>query len=257
MLFENVVPSENVSNSVNSVNVKSVVNEDTMFFEGSSISSSYIKSVVADRFISKIYVYVADTFYVDEDLKLNGIAELQIFANTWNITRPVTFDLSGLNGASQKSTLAKGSAGNPGSKGMDGGNIFALANILINGNNLTVISDGGNGGDGQDGSASDDVFVLFSGENGVGDSGWFSQGDLHSYYKKYFNDKGYDTDISDIDDYTSLYAVFVHKKKSSFNIRLNPRKCCGKTGVGGTGKFELHFESLDKRRKCILDFGKH
>lgn len=238
-MFKNVVPREIVSNSVT---VKSFVNDDTMFVEGSSVNSSYIKSLMADRLITKIYVYVADTFYVDDDLKLNGIAELQIFANTWNIMRPVTFDVSGFNGTiDQKSILARGSAGNSGSKGMDGGNVFALANTLLNGNYLTVISNGGNGGDGQDGTASDDVYVLFGGDNDVGDSGWFSQGDLHNYYKKYFNDKGYDVDVSAVDKYTSLYAVFVHNEKATYNITLHPQKCCGKTGMGGAGKFKLNF----------------
>ena len=98
-----------------------------------------------------------------------------------------------------------------------------------------MISNGGNGGKGQDGSSNDDTYVLLNVENDTGDSGWFSSGDLHNYYRKYFTDQGYDVEITDADDYTSLYAVFVHDKKASFNIRLHPQKCCGTTGLGGPG----------------------
>lgn len=221
--------------------------DGAMYVKGSSVNSSYIKSLTADHTISKLYVYVADTFFADEDLTLNGIEELQIFANKWIVERPVTFDLSGFNGTNHEPTILKGKAGKPGNYGMDGGNFFGLANELINGENLTVMSNGGNGGDGQDGTANDDIYALFNGENGDGESGWFKQVDLHRYYEKYFNDKGYDVDISDVDDYTSMYAVFVHNKKISLNIRLHPRKCCGTTGKGGAGESIFEFSIFLKR----------
>lgn len=223
------------------VPVQQFFNDDVMVVEGHSIYSSDIKTMLADRNVSKIYVYLTHTFFADEDLTLNGISELQIFASTWNITQPVTFDLSGSDGARQEVRMEpefSGTAGNNGNAGKDGGNFFGLANETINGDYLTVRCIGGNGGDGQDGVASDDVYVLLNVDDDIDNSSWFSNGDLHSYYKKYFDDRGYDSEISDIDDYTSLYAVFAHNKKASFNIRLHPRKCCGTTGIGGEGKTE-------------------
>lgn len=218
---------------------QSFFNGDTLMIEGPSVSSSDIKLLMTDRNISKIYVYVASTFYANEDLQLNGITELQIFANIWNITRPVSFDLTGRDGSNHESIVVKGSAGKSGNAGMPGGNFFAWANEIINGEHLTVISNGGNGGDGQDAAASDDINVTFNENNDIGASGWFSTVDLHNYYDRFFSDRGYDPEIGGIDDYASFYALFVHDKKASFNIRLHPRKCCGTTGNGGAGKIKF------------------
>lgn len=201
------------------------------------MNSSDINSRLTDREnITKIYVYVADTFYADVDLQLNGIEELQIFANIWNIPRPVTFNLSGFDGEKQVAAV-DGLAGNSGNDGTAGGSFFGVANEIINGDYLMVISNGGNGGDGQDGGASNDIYVLFNVANGTGDSGWFSSGNPLDFYKKYFDEKGYISEVSGIDDYTSFYAIFVHDKKATFNMRLHPRECCGTTGMGGVGKF--------------------
>ncbi|KAJ6648957.1 hypothetical protein Bhyg_04189 [Pseudolycoriella hygida] len=210
--------------------------DDVVVIEGRNVNSSDIKAVLGNRNRTKIYVYVVDTFYVDEDLKLNGIKELQIFANTWYVERPVTFDLSGSDGESQEAESEDGLAGNPGNDGMDGGNFLALANEVTGINYLTVISNGGNGGDGQEGTGSDDVYVLLNANSDLSNSGWFSSGeDLVHHFKNYFNENGYISEINDINDHTSLYAVFVHNKKVSFNIRLHPWKCCGSIGMGGVG----------------------
>lgn len=209
--------------------------DDVMVVEGRSIHSSYIKFLLAVRNISKIYIYLTDTFHADEDLVLNGIEEMQIFASVWNVTRPVTFDLSGQEGARQESAV-NGSAGYSGNDGTAGGNFFGLAREIINGDYLTVRSNGGNAADGQDGSGSDDVYVLLNIDDDSSDSGWFSSGDILSYYKKYFGDRGYDAEIVGMNDTTSIYAVFVHNRNVNFTVRLHPKKCCGPTGVGGVGK---------------------
>lgn len=219
-----------------SLETLTIPGDDTLLMERHCINSSDIRVMMTDRTISKIYVYVVDTFYADEDLKLNGIAELQIFANTWHIARPVTFELTASDGTNPEPMKFKGSAGNCGNAGINGGKFFGLGNEIINGEHLTVISNGGNGGDGQDALASDDINVTFNEDNDIGDSGWFSTANLHNYYERYFKDRGYDPDISGINDNTSFYALFVHDKKASFNIRLHPRRCCGTTGKGGAGK---------------------
>lgn len=226
------------------INVSSTIlylnddNDDVLIIERHIVNCSDIKVLLIDRNATKIYVFVAETFYVDEDLPLNGIKELHIFAPTWNITKPVTFDLSGLDGTN-KEPAAYAQPGEPGNDGTDGGNLFALANEIIHSEYLTIISNGGSGGKGQDGGGSDDVYVLLNADNHEGDSGWLSGGDVVDYYKKYFDERGYIPQVNGIDDYTSFYAVFVHEKKTSFNIELHPRKCCGITGRGGVGKIFL------------------
>lgn len=214
-----------------------IIIEIELELEGDNISSSAIKNMLAGGSIfSKIDVYVADTFYADDDLYLNGVNELNIFTSTWNNMQPVIFDLSGSDGVSQQASI-NGLAGQPGKNGTHGGNFFVLANKMINGGYLTVKSNGGNGADGQDGGTSDDIFVLLNVEDDSCPSGWFSSGgELLDYYKGYFDNRGYDSEISETDDYTSLYAVFVQEKKASFDVRLHPKKCCGSTGIGGVGK---------------------
>lgn len=90
-----------------------------------------------------------------------------------------------------------------------------MANNIIDGDFLTVILNGGNGGDGQDGTASDDVIVTFGEPEHKGD-------------------RGYET-ISSIDNSTSLYTLLARNGEATFNITLHPRQCCGITGVGGAG----------------------
>ncbi len=140
------------------VSTQLLFNDDVMVIEGDSVSSSQIKlmltganvsTIYVHRIsgseiklmlggpkVSKIYVYLTHTFYADEDLKLNGISEFQVFASTWNVTNPVTFDLSGTDGEGHERIN--------GSTGIDGGNFFGLTKEIINGGDLTVISNGVN-----------------------------------------------------------------------------------------------------------------
>lgn len=226
-VLQKVSPHESFSND----------DDDEMLIEGHTIHSSDIKTLLADRNVSRIYVYLTDAFHVDESLELNGLKEMKVFASLWNITKPVTFDLSGPDGINQLESAINGSAGFSGNDGSAGGNFIGLTRDIINGDYLTVRSNGGNGANGQDGGGSDDVYVLLNADDDDGgNSGWFSGGDIISYYKTYFEERGYDAEISDIDDYTSLYAVFVHNRKVNFTVRLHPKKCCGATGIGGAGK---------------------
>lgn len=233
------------------VAVKSFFNDDVMVVKGDSIKSSEIKLMLADRNVSKIYVYLTNTFYADEDLQLNGIREFQVFASIWNVTQFVTFDLSGRDGANHDRAI-NGAAGKKGNQGMDGGSFFGLANKTVNGDYLTIISNGGNGGTGQDGAASDDVYVLLNVNDNNGDCGWFSNGDVLNYYKKYFDDRGYDAEISEIDDSTSFYAVFKHDKKASFNVRLHTRTCCGQLVWEEQVKISFHSNVKCVDVQCAL-----
>ncbi|KAJ6641635.1 hypothetical protein Bhyg_06575 [Pseudolycoriella hygida] len=173
----------------------------------SSVNSSDIKLSATNRNISKIYVYATDTFYVDEDLKLSGIKELQIFAKIWNVIPPsVTFDLSGSNGANQE-PASEGSGGRP-----------------VNGGRLTIKTNGGTGAAGQDGGGSDDIYVLLNAEEDLSDSG---------------------SNISTKKDTIRRLLImkikplrmqlFWQDKKTNFVIRLHSKKCCGTIGAAGVG----------------------
>ncbi|KAJ6641396.1 hypothetical protein Bhyg_06335 [Pseudolycoriella hygida] len=215
--------------------VDQLYDDDALVIKSSSVNSSDIKLLATDRNISKIYVYATDTFYVDEDLKLGGIKELQIFAKTWNVIPPsVTFDLSGSDGANQE-PASEGSGGRPGNSGLDGGHFLGLANETINGGRLTIKTNGGTGAAGQDGGGSNDIYVLLNAEEDLSDSGSLINGNIHRFYKKYFDEKGYDSEIIDHENQVTQNATFWQDKKTNFVIRLHSKKCCGTIGAAGVG----------------------
>lgn len=162
-VLKTVVSLETISNSVNAVT--HTHDGDRLLIKGHFMNSSYIKTlskaITTNRTIQKVHVHVVNTFYVDDGFEMRGIGELYILAKKWIISREATFDLSGLNGRKPAISTVKGSAGNPGEAGKNGANFFGLATEIINGELLTVKLNGGNGGEGQDGTASDNVRVIF------------------------------------------------------------------------------------------------
>lgn len=99
-----------------------------------------------------ITIYVADTLFIDSDLDLRDKPETQlhIFAHTWLVqsygTAKYSFNLNGTDGANQAPPTSKGVAGKAGHSGMNSGHFFGVANRLIDGESLTVLLNGGNGG---------------------------------------------------------------------------------------------------------------
>jgi energy-coupling factor transporter ATP-binding protein EcfA2 len=90
---------------------------------------------------------------IDVDLpkdKMSG-RNLSIIANIWEITGERTIDLSGLDCDYQYSQAALGQDGSPGRPGKSGGHFFGYGNHFIGKGNLGICSNGGKGGDGQQG----------------------------------------------------------------------------------------------------------
>lgn len=203
-----------------------------MIIRGNFVKSSNIRLTECPlNQISRINVYVVSTFYVDSDLNLIGFEELKIFANKWYILHVATFHLNGLNGEPHE----RNDNGMPGNPGMDGGNFFGLANEIINGDLLTVNVNGGNGANGQDGISYDDVEVEFN-EREHKTTSAFDTESLDSYYLRYFQEKGYYVELIQSASFLRYYAVVATGSGYYQKFRLYPARCCGKTGVGSSGK---------------------
>lgn len=141
-------------------------NDDVLNITGNIMRSSDIRTdrcPLSDK-VKKINVFVVHTFYVDGDLNLGALneVELHILTNTFDVRRKSVFNLNGKNGESQETPTTKGTAGKNGNPGQSSGNFFGWANKVINGDSLTVMLNGGNGANGQDGTGSDNVEVKFN-----------------------------------------------------------------------------------------------
>lgn len=126
---------------------------NSMIIRGNFLITSHInleKCSLKAR--QKITIYVTDTFFIDSNLKLreNPETQLHIFAHTWHVqnygTIKYSFNLNGIDGENQEPPISKGVAGNPGQSGTNAGHFFGVANRLIDGESLTVLLNGGNGG---------------------------------------------------------------------------------------------------------------
>lgn len=167
---QNFVPTSSKLSDLNDIidlTLKSKVefycDSDTVTFIGNYVKSSDIQpskcSVNLRNQLKRIYVFVVDIFYVDSDLNLNGIenVDLIILANKWHILQSTKFHLNGLDGATQEPPTTISTSGNPGNRGTNSGNFFGMANEIKSGTLLTIELFGGRGGDGQDGTGSPDI----------------------------------------------------------------------------------------------------
>lgn len=140
-------------------------NDNVLNIKGNIVRSSDIKTDSCPSFdkVKKINVYVVHTFYVDGDLDLSALneIELHILAHTFDVRQKSVFNLNGRNGEWQEKPKSKGTAGKSGNPGHNSGNFFGWANDVINGDSLTVTLNGGNGGNGQDGTGSDNIQAEF------------------------------------------------------------------------------------------------
>lgn len=209
---------------------------ETMTIKGKFVKSSDIQPAMCpSNRISKINVFVVSTFYVDNDLRLNGFKGLNIFGNKWKILRATTFNLSGFDGESQERPQFSGTAGNPGNAGTNAGNFVGLSNELINGESLTVKLHGGNGASGQDGTGSSDVEASFT-RREHHKMVPFMQYDMTNFYKDFLKEKGYDAEFIRSESRIKYYAVLAGGKENILRFRIYPEHCCGQTGLGGPGK---------------------
>lgn len=191
-------------------------NGDTMNIKGNIGKSSDIQPPKCPQPLKKINMYIMSTFYVDGDLTLSGIDELRIYAPKWSIERATIFNLNGINGVVQPALTTPGTPGKPGDVGTNGANFFGFANELLNGELLTVSSNGGSGANGQTGTGNADVTVEFAYFEDH-DSTHGSFGDAHERAVQRLRERNYD--LEDL---------------GGENYRLHAR-CCGVTGKGGQG----------------------
>lgn len=231
-------------------------NDGTLIIKGNYVRSSDIRDALVTKCsslndLTRIKVFVLDTFYVNSDLYLNKTkeVELQIIAPTWNIRKETTFYLDGIDGERQTEPAVEGSAGKHGQPGTNGGNFFGWANEIINGDWLSVELNGGQGGNGQDGTGSSDVSVSFDRTSqdeilreAVYDEWFTGEQNLETYYLRYFRARGYDPEIMSARSYSGTDGDGSFTRHT---FRLYPDGCCGATGAGGggTGRIFLISES--------------
>lgn len=210
---------------------------DTMTIQGYVVKSSDIDLQNCETRLHKINVYAVHTFFVNCDLHLNDIdgIELKIFAHTWNVIQAARFDLSGNNGTSHTRPESGGMAGKPGNVGENGGHFYGLAYQIINGHSLTVTVNGGNGGNGQDGTTNEDVTVAFEEHShSMTDVGWVN---TDQYFLGYLTSWGYKVEKIKLNSYFKYFAVLAIGRSEYANYRMFAKECCGVTGTGGSGKY--------------------
>lgn len=206
-------------------------NHEKMTIKGVNMRSSHIQTLKCPFTPAmKINVFVVGTFYVDSDLNMTGYRELNIFAAKWEILNTTTFHLNGLDGKAQTQSRAQfaGTAGNPGNAGTNAPNVFGMANEFVNVSALSLNFMGGNGASGQDGTESDDIVATFRRRVHIWyKSRVFIDSDLHNYYGKFLKTDGYNVEY--IGEQCEL-------SRCKLKFRIHPNKCCGRTGLGGSGK---------------------
>lgn len=214
-----------------------------IFIKTSDIRVEFPPLPCPSNSVSKLNVFALNTFYVDDDLNLDGYEELNIVADKWEILRSTSFNLNGFDGEEQGPSNTEGRTGESGKAGTNAGNFFGSADKIINGHLLRVSLNGGNGANGQDGTGSRSATVSFtshSHKRDGNDAPKYYYNQLSSYYKEYLQDRGYKVQYIGylpIEDpllkvgVTARVGLFVH------TYRLHPKQCCGQTGRGGSGGY--------------------
>lgn len=195
--------------------------------------------------IKNIKVHVVDTFFVDGNLSLKGINEMGIFAYKWNILQTAVFDLSGIDGEEHLS-LPKfsGLPGKPGNVGKNGANFLGTAYDSVNLELLTVNLNGGHGGNGQDGSGNNDVYVGFNYTDHHDKGERLPTTD--EYYRRFFRNKGYDAELISSTSRKEGFEILSTTTRTTQRFQLNSRSCCGKTGMGGEGNLKIQKDKTKK-----------
>ncbi|KAG4066107.1 hypothetical protein HA402_010309 [Bradysia odoriphaga] len=209
------------------------------FIRSSDIRDALVTKCSTLEDLKLVKVFVLDTYYVDCDLYLNKTneIELQVMAPRWNIQKYARFLLNGNNGESYDKPAKEASGGMHGKPGLNGGNFFGWANVIINSDWLSVDVSGGRGGNGQDGTGSPDSTVKFD-EIGFSDSGAAGgRGTLSEYYHRYFRHRGYDPRLLNSTGDVTSFNFFTIGLNVTHTFALHPSPCCGKTGAGGKGGF--------------------
>ncbi len=113
--------------------------------------SEFVKAY-SESELKSLEVYASLCFNANADLALPGVS-LRIETTKFFIPNEVTMDLSGKDGEQEQiASTTPSTNGKPGEPGESGGNYLVVAAEFIGLDNLTVISNGGKGGNGQNGS---------------------------------------------------------------------------------------------------------
>ncbi|XP_037039435.1 uncharacterized protein LOC119076658 [Bradysia coprophila] len=209
------------------------------FIRSSDIRDALVTKCSTLEDLKMVKVFVLDTFYVDSDLYLNKTKEieLQVMAPRWNIQKYAKFHLNGNNGESYDQPAKEASGGMHGEPGLNGGNFFGWANVIINSERLFVDVSGGRGANGQDGTGSPDSTVEFD-ETGFSDSGTAGgRGTPSEYYHRYFRRHGYHPRLLNSTGDVTSFHFFTIGLNVTHRFALHPPRCCGPTGAGGKGGF--------------------
>lgn len=213
---------------------------DTMTIKGNFLKSLDIQEAQCPSRVSKIRVFVVNTFFVDSNLFLD--ADLDILAFKWIILNKFTFHLNGKNGKVMEKLHSPGTPGQPGNIGSNGHNFFGFANEIINGDSLTVNITGGNGGVGQDGVRNKDrVVELPSTEH---EQWLWLPEDIPIFYENYLSTENQLAVKTQLDSVMTYFLLLVGGADKSNVYKVSPRICCGKNGLGGPGKcaeYEIDF----------------
>lgn len=202
--------------------VKYECNNETMTIKGNFATTSMIDPSKCEQAVKQVNVYIVSTFFADDDLNLNGLEELKIYAPKWSIQRAVTFNLIGIAGKNQEPPTENGTPGKPGTVGSNGGKFFGFANEMVNGELLTVVLNGGTGGVGQPGTGFTDFTVQFDTIEDRQDSKWWNSFiGVHERISQVLSGRGFDFE------------------RSGAQYLLHAR-CCGATGLGGLGNTKFN-----------------
>jgi hypothetical protein len=133
-------------------------NDDIVSCIGYKVNMSEIAQFVSGKAnIKEVRVFALNEVIIDRNLITPSI-NVCIIAPKWAIPARTTINLSGLdnnsypdNKKNADSGTVPGSNGKPGLPGSSGGNFLGIGNEFIGLDNLTVISNGGRGGPGQNG----------------------------------------------------------------------------------------------------------
>ncbi|GIX93758.1 uncharacterized protein CDAR_606301 [Caerostris darwini] len=118
------------------------------------------KSLLKSNNPKFLNVFALNALFIDNDVSFKGRGISTAFiAPKWEIVGNRTIDLSGADGKANTESKAKsgqypgnsGVNGKPGNPGGSGGSFFGIGHEFVNGENLTVASNGGEGSSGQDG----------------------------------------------------------------------------------------------------------
>lgn len=142
-----------------------------LIVKGYNIKMSEVVNIKCDSTLTKIIAI--NKIFIDANVK-KPETQFQIISPNWEIIGDHTFELPGLNGANYDSPPPQAAAGMPGSPGApgihgepgrpghQGGHFFGIGSTFISGQTLKIISNGGLGGNGQDGGNGNYFNIIFN-----------------------------------------------------------------------------------------------